>query len=360
MPNLSDEPASANDDPIPPVEVAQPTVVKQPTDGKRRHVRLGFLGLGWIGLNRLKSIRGQEGVEVAAIADPSAAARQEALRENPEAICLDGLQEMLAEPLDGIVIATPSGQHFDQVNEAIGRGLAVFCQKPLTRTAAEASRLVEQARKQNVLLSVDYCYRHLNGMHELRQLVSTGGLGPLFAVDLVFHNAYGPNKSWALDARQSGGGCMIDLATHLIDLSLWVTGGSRYEQIASQLYAGGAPVKDGAIEDAGFAQWLLDERTHIRVACSWNASIGRDAEIRAAFHGSSGSAILYNVNGSFYDFAVDHYQGTSCKSLAKPPDDWGGRAIQTWVDRLQTDPSFDPDVERCIQVAKILDAIYGR
>src|SRR5688572_29790892 len=96
-------------------------------------VRLGFLGLGWIGLNRLRAISGCPNVEIATIADPADAACEVALRDNPHAVRCDGLSALLDQSLDGIVIATPSGQHYDQVLEAIRCGVAVFCQKPLTR-----------------------------------------------------------------------------------------------------------------------------------------------------------------------------------------------------------------------------------
>lgn len=329
---------------------------------KRPLVRLGFLGLGWIGLNRLESLAGCDDVEIAAIADPSAAACQAARQVSPNAVQVHGLESLLAEPLDGIIIATPSGQHGEQVHAALRSRTPVFCQKPLTRTGLETQRLIDQAQTNNLLLAVDYCYRHVKGVNQLRQMVQSGQLGSLLAIDLVFHNAYAPNKSWALDADQSGGGCMIDLATHLIDLMLWITGDPPVDQVTSRLFRSGEPLDrpTDQIEDAGFAEWLHNDRAHVRLACSWNASIGCDAEIRAAFHGSDGSAVFHNVDGSFYDFAVEHHQGTARRQLAEPPDDWGGRAVRQWVDQLQIDPSFDPDVQRCLQVASIIDSIYGR
>lgn len=325
-------------------------------------VRLGFLGLGWIGLNRLQAVSDHPQVEIAAVSDPADAACDAALQVCPGAVRCEGLSSLLAQSLDGVVIATPSGQHFDQVLEAIRAGVAVFCQKPLTRNADQAAQLIASARATDVLLAVDYCYRYVKGMDQLQQMVRSGELGTLVAIDLVFHNAYGPNKSWALDPTQSGGGCVIDLATHLIDLALWATGDLPADQIASHLYRQGNPLPnpEQQIEDTGFAQWRLDDRIHVRLACSWNASMGCDAMIRAGFHGSRGSVVLQNVAGSFYDFAVEHHQGTNRRPLAAPPDDWGGRALQHWVGRLHAGSGYDRDVERCLQVARIIDAIYGR
>src|SRR5947199_289519 len=79
---------------------------------------------------------------------------------------------------------------------ALKRGAAVFCQKPLGRTAAEARAVIDAARAADRLLCVDLSYRFTDGMRRIRELVRAGALGRVYAVDLVFHNAYGPDKAW--------------------------------------------------------------------------------------------------------------------------------------------------------------------
>ncbi|WP_174297746.1 Gfo/Idh/MocA family oxidoreductase, partial [Sphingomonas bacterium] len=101
--------------------------------------RIGFLGTGWIGRHRMAAMLATGVVEAAAIADasPDAAAQAQALA--PGATLVDGLDAMLALGLDGIVIATPSALHADQSIAALAAGAAVFCQKPLGRSAAETA-----------------------------------------------------------------------------------------------------------------------------------------------------------------------------------------------------------------------------
>ena len=82
--------------------------------------------------------------------------------------------------------------------------------------------------------------------------------------------------------------------------------------------------------------------------------------IEASFHGTRGGAALRNVDGSFHDFVVDHHEGTRRRRLAAPPDAWGGRAAVAWARRLAGAPGYDPEVERAVEVARALDAIYGR
>ena len=85
---------------------------------------------------------------------------------------------------------------------------------------------------------------------------------------------------------------------------------------------------------------------------------GRDAIIEAAFYGTKGGAAMRNRNGSFYDFTAERFTHTSRETLAGPPDDWFGRAAIRWVEALTRDASYDPEIERLIEVHRALDAIY--
>jgi predicted dehydrogenase len=302
--------------------------------------RLGFLGLGWIGRNRLEAVERSGAAELAGIADPAL----------PEA--LDSLDELLELELDGLVIATPSALHAEQAEAAIARGLPVFCQKPLGRTAAETARVVEAARKADVLLGVDLSYRHVEAVRAAVETVRSGALNGVFAADLAFHNAYGPDKEWFYDPELSGGGCVIDLGLHLVDLALHALGG---DVVAVSSRLRGEPV-----EQFAFAQLDLDSGAAVRLACSWNLSAGCDCVFEAAFHGESGSAFVRNVGGSFYDFRAELARGRERETLVGPPDDWGGRALVEWVRRLAAGERFDPAAEEHVRVAAVVDAIYGR
>ena len=326
--------------------------------------RLGFLGVGWIGCQRMRALADSGAAKVAAIADPHPDSLTRAADVAPDARRCSSVAELLdGNDLDGVVIATPSGAHALQAMAALERGLAVFCQKPLTRTAAEAEQVLLAARRADRLLGVDFSYRALNGVGQLRDLVQQGELGEIRAVDLLFHNAYGPDKPWFYEFAQSGGGCVMDLGTHLVDLAQWICGSRGHHGMDAALYAQGrrlsAPVRD--VEDYAAAQWCMDNGTHVRMACSWRLQAGCDAAIQAAFYGSRGGAMLRNVAGSFYDFSVERFDGTARVTLAEPPDAWGGRMLVAWAQQLRRDPCFDPaGAGGFLQVARTVDAIYGR
>jgi predicted dehydrogenase len=322
--------------------------------------RLGFLGVGWIGRNRMEAIARSGAAEVSVVVDPSAQALEAAQQAAPGCERAGSFEELLARPLDGIVIATPSAVHAEQSVAALERGLAVFCQKPLGRDAREVRRVVDAARANDRLLGVDLSYRFTHGLRQLRERIRAGELGDVFALNLVFHNAYGPDKPWFYDAKQAGGGCVMDLGIHLVDLALWVLDFPEVTRVDSHLYAGGRPLvsRETQVEDYAVAQLALAGGASVQLACSWKVSAGCDAVIEASFYGTKGGASFRNVNGSFYDFTADVFHGTSRQRLAEPPDAWGGRAAVDWATRLAAGQRFDPECERLVAVAGALDRIY--
>ena len=251
--------------------------------------RVGFLGVGWIGRHRMQAMVETGAIEVVAVADPSADMAAEALKLAPEAEAASSLDQLLAAGVDGVVIATPSALHAEQAIRALRAGAAVFCQKPLGRTAAEAQAVVDAAREADRLLAVDLSYRFTEGMGAIRALIAAGELGRVFAVDLAFHNAYGPDKPWFYDRALSGGGCVADLGVHLVDLALWTLGFPEVAEVQAQLFAGGEPLKGAdRCEDYAEATLKLATGTAVRLACSWRLQAGCDAAISAAFYGTEG------------------------------------------------------------------------
>jgi predicted dehydrogenase len=252
--------------------------------------------------------------------------------------------------------------HAEQSIRALERGAAVFCQKPLGRTAAEAQAVVDAARAADRLLDVDLSYRFTEGMRRIREVARSGELGRIYAVDLVFHNAYGPDKPWFYDRSLSGGGCVMDLGVHLVDLALWTLDFPGVRAATGRLFAGGEPLdlRRDQVEDYAVATLELETGTVVQLACSWRLQAGCDAVIAASFYGTEGGAALRNVNGSFYDFVAERYRGTARETLASPPDAWGGRAAADWARRLAAGARFDPAADRLVAVSRVLDRIYGR
>ena len=298
--------------------------------------------------------------EICALVDPQVEMIRAAREVAPDAEVVRSFAEILQSGLDGVVIATPTGMHAEQTIAALDRGIAVFCQKPLGIDAKETKRAIAAARRSDSLLKVDLSYRFVEGARKIRELIQNGELGEVFAMDLVFHNAYGPDKAWFYDPKRSGGGCLIDLGIHLIDLALWLVDFPAVERVTGNLLANGRAFKGREVEVEDFAQAALRlaNGANVNVSCSWKAHAGQDAVIEASIFGSQGGAKLRNVNGSFYDFVAEHFTGTSRRTLAVPPDEWGGRAATDWLKQLCRGNHFDPAAEELGIVAEAIDQVY--
>jgi predicted dehydrogenase len=326
----------------------------------RHRPRLGFIGLGWIGRKRLDAL-GAASIEVAALAESDPTRLSSAAEAYPDAIAAQNVEAILDADLDGVVIATPNGLHAQQAIACLERGMPVFCQKPLATSLADVERVVAAARIADRLLGIDFCYRHVSGMHELRRRLRAGAIGDVLAVDLTFHNAYGPDKSWCQDRRLAGGGCLMDLGVHLLDLSLWLQGMPPTERVRSRLFAQGVPVQAGdAVEDLAFAEFIQANGAIVRLACSWHAHIGQGAIIQISIAGTRAGAHWTNIDGSFYDFQLDLIHGTNRERLSgrDESDEWGPRALQVWIEQLLISNRFDPEADDIVRSAALIEEVY--
>lgn len=324
--------------------------------------KLAFAGAGWIGRNRMQAAADSGLADIILISDPSAECLSEASQIVPFSKIATSFEETVIDPaVDAVVIATPSALHMEQSVSAFEMGKAVFCQKPLGRNREEVEAVVNAAAKANKLLGADFSYRYTAAFKKIHSVIRSGELGKIFAVDLKFHNAYGPDKPWFYDLQQSGGGCVLDLGIHLIDLMLVALDFPEVDTVKSNLYAKGVSAKGkNVVEDYANVIMELDNDVNAQLSCSWNLQAGCEAVIEASFYGTNGGVAMKNINGSFYDFEGLRYWGTKTETLVQPPDAWGGRALVDWIRKLSVRPVYDADAENFIKSAGVLDRIYGR
>lgn len=323
-------------------------------------VTLGFLGTGWIGRNRMEAMLATGEAKAVAICDPNPEMARGARELAPDAEIVGSLDDLLECEPDGVAIATPSALHAEQCIRAFEANSAVFCQKPLGRTAAEVRAVLDAARNADRLLGVDLSYRHTAAMQAIRERIRSGDLGQIFAADLTFHNAYGPQSGWFWDPELSGGGCLIDLGVHLVDLLLWLFDFPDVIEARGTRLRDGREPAAGEVEDYATGELTLSNGVHARIACSWNLSAGRDAVIEARLYGTKGGAAMRNENGSFFDFSAEILRRQSAEMLTSPPDDWGGRAAAEWVRKLAAGGRFAGTTPGLLGTATVLDRLYGR
>jgi predicted dehydrogenase len=324
--------------------------------------RLAFAGVGWIGRSRLQSVAKTSAAEITSIYDPSEECIQEALKIAPSSKKVLSYNDLVnSSEIDGVVIATPSALHKEQAVLAFENDKAVFCQKPIGRNAEEVKTVIDAAAKANKLLGVDFSYRYTTAFQQILPVIQSGELGEIFAVDLKFHNAYGPDKPWFYNLNLSGGGCVLDLGIHLIDLMLLALDFPEVYKVESKLFSNGNPAKGkNIVEDYASALIELENNTSVDVSCSWNLNAGSEAVIEASFYGTNGGVALKNVNGSFLDFVGQRYWKTKTEVLTEPPDEWSGRALSKWVEDISSDSTFKSEAEQYLKSAEIVDRIYDR
>ncbi len=324
--------------------------------------RLGFVGAGWIGKLRLDAVAAAGAGDVVAVCDAAPERARAAAAEHAGAVVADSFDEMLARAgelrLDGVVIATPNALHAPEAIAALEAGLAVFCQKPLALNAAEAQAIVDAARGADRLLGVDYSYRHTDGMAELHRMAHAGELGRIFSVESVFHNAYGPDKAWCHDPALAGGGALMDLGVHVIDLALWVLGHPAIRAVHGRAFRQAQPLDTVGIDDFATARLELEGDAAASIAVSWNAHAGADCVIRTTVYGTEGGVEFRNVGGSFFDFDLVRFQGRTSQLLRSESKAWLGRAIVAWARQLAQSRAYDAQIEESVVVAQAIDAIY--
>lgn len=329
---------------------------------REKKIRVAFLGVGWIGCNRMESLLKAGIVDPVFIADISDDNARAAAKLAPGAKIIRSLDDVNCADVDGVVIATPSGQHFKQVMEALDNNLHVFCQKPLAGTKQEIYSIVTKAKYLNRVIWVDMSYRYTQGMQIIKQFVSKEKIGKVYAIDTVFHNAYGPNKSWSYDPLQSGGGCVIDLGIHLIDLVLWTLDFPAVERVNSNLFFKGKRIygRHSGTEDYACTTMNLANGVVVNMACSWNISAGSDAVIGFTIYGTEGALSMKNHNGSFYDFDIHHYKSKNAECLCQENGAWGGKAGIDWAEQVAYSGQFNNNAEQFVRVGEVIDWIYNQ
>jgi predicted dehydrogenase len=327
-----------------------------------KKIRVAFLGVGWIGCNRMESLIKTNIIDPVFIADTSDENAFAAAKLAPSAKIIQTLDDIDKSSIDGVVIATPSGQHFSQVMDALDNNLHVFCQKPLARTKQEIYALVTKAKEFNRVLWVDMSYRYTQAMQIIKQYVTKEKIGKIYAIDTVFHNAYGPDKSWSYDPQLSGGGCVIDLGIHLIDLVLWTLDFPGVEKVNSTLFSKGKRIfgRHNGTEDYACSTMNFVNGVVVNMACSWNMSAGSDAVIGFTIYGTEGALSMKNHNGSFYDFDIYHHKSKNTECLCQENGAWGGKAAVDWAEQVAYSGQYNHKAEQFVRVGEVIDSIYNQ
>jgi predicted dehydrogenase len=187
-----------------------------------------------------------EGSRLAAVMRRDGAKAQDYARRHNVARWYDDADALIADPqVNAVYVATPPGSHEELACKVARAGKPCYVEKPMARNHAECVRMVDAFRAANVPLFVAYYRRRLPRFVKAKQLIDDGRLGTVTAVVYRHNRLFRPSQGpeWRLDPAHSGGGLLLDLGSHALDLMEYLLGP------LSDVKGSAARFSEGKVED---------------------------------------------------------------------------------------------------------------
>lgn len=186
-------------------------------------LRIGIVGCGRIvRLAHLRVLQTAPDVQVVALADPDPDARAWAARTAPAATTFDDFRELLALPgLDAVVVAAPTLQHREVAVAAFRRGLHVYLEKPIAAARPDAEAIIAAWRDAGTVGVIGFNCRSSALYRQLRSRIREGAIGAPVAVRSALVARWPGESTWRL-SPSSGGGALLELASHHVDLCRFI------------------------------------------------------------------------------------------------------------------------------------------
>lgn len=341
-----------------------------------KKIRIGLIGIG----NICKAVHippyiGNPDIEIVALCDIQIEKAIEVKNKFfPEAAVYSDYTDLIKnEKIDAVDICTPNYLHSIIAITALNAGINVFCEKPDAVNSEEAEKMKAAADKNQKHLMVMRNNRYVNTSQYLKQYIADGLMGEIYAGRCGWIRRRGiPGKGgWFTTKEQSGGGPLIDLGVHMIDLSIWLMGNPKPVAVSGSTYckfadsttsdsihsAFGEAKEDGIfdVEDLAMGFIKFDNGACLQIEFSWASNIESEknfVELRGTKSGISWT------NGQTKIFTED--RGLLVNIEPGVSGIHGGHAenILHFIDVLKngTTPDFVPI--QGVNMIKILSAIY--
>ena len=282
-------------------------------------LRVGIVGLGNIAQKVYLPLLSQKsGVAVAAVCDiDSGKALRLASRYAVKHVFNKAPQLVESDDVDVVVVCTPNYTHAQIVRSAIEADKHVICEKPLAIDPSDALSLVDSAQRRETGLFVGFVNRFRPEIRRLHGIVASGDLGDVYCVKMSWLRRRGvPGVgSWFTSKKMSGGGVLIDLGSHMLDLAMWLLPRHNYGNVsvASVLHSSfmssremesqwyGTPMKGNEVcsdvEDQAIALLKMNNRLSVLMEVAWATNeVPRDV-IHINVLGTDGAASLETMFG---------------------------------------------------------------
>ncbi len=333
-----------------------------------KRLRVGVIGLG-IGRSHIEGWRQHPQVDVVAIADPDAARLKQVGDEYGIAGRHASAEALLgAGGIDVVSICTPNKFHHPLTLAAFEAGCHVLCEKPMAMNAGEAREMQAAAERAGRRLMINFSYRFSAASRALKAQVDAGVLGEVYFGRTVWHRRRGMPGfgGWFGTKALAGGGPLIDLGVHRLDLALWLMGypkptwvlGSTHDPIARELAATSGKTFD--VEDLAGALIRFDNGATLIVEASWAANIQEAELMETRLLGTRAGLLQKNVNEG-YTFDAHIFMekdGAQLDLHLHPPAVAAKSAMHDYAEAILTGAPHPAGGDQGLIVMELLDAIY--
>ncbi|MBC1475578.1 Gfo/Idh/MocA family oxidoreductase [Listeria grandensis] len=344
-------------------------------------LKIGIIGCGGIANGKhMPSLASVAEAEMVAFCDIVVERAEKAKVDfgTPNASAYTDYKELLADKtIDVIHVCTPNISHAEISVAAMEAGKHVMCEKPMAKTTVEAQAMIDASVKTGKKLTIGYQNRFRKDSQFLHEVCENKELGEIYyAKAKAIRRRAVPTWGVFLDEEAQGGGPLIDIGTHALDLTLWMMDnykpkyvvGNAYHKLSQRANAANAwgpwdPSKF-TVEDSAFGFITMENGATIVLESSWALNTLDVGEAKTSLCGTEGGADMENglrINGESHSQmyeteiqleagGVDFYDGAG--------DDPAELEAQQWIDSILngTDPVVKP--EQALVVTQILEAIY--
>jgi predicted dehydrogenase len=334
-----------------------------------KRLRVGVIGLG-MGAGHVRSFKACPEADVVAVADTDPNRLKDVANDTdvPNRYT-DATKMIRKENLDVVAIATPNKFHKPLTLAALKAGAHVLCEKPMAMNAVEAKQMLDAADKAKRRLMINFSYRFTPQCQALKKAVDSGILGDVYFARTIWHRRRGIPRfgGWFGQKALSGGGPLIDLGVHRLDLALWLMGypkptwvlAGAYNPIATALAKKQGKKYD--VEDLAVGLIKFDNGATMEVEASWAANIKENEMMETRLFGTKAGLVQRNLNET-YQFEAEIYlerDGTPWDMKLHAAPEFSGSGMAHFVDGIVRDKPHTATGEEGLIVMELLDAIYA-
>ncbi|MCL6627363.1 MAG: Gfo/Idh/MocA family oxidoreductase [Alicyclobacillus shizuokensis] len=341
-------------------------------------LRVGVIGAGGIAQSiHLPNYQKQaDKVELVAIADVAHERAQQAAEQFGIRHHFADYEQMLREvELDAVSICTPNKFHAPAAIAALQAGCHVLCEKPPAMTVAEAEAMAEAAARSGKILTYGLHYRYTPEVLALKRFIDAGELGEVYAArsHAVRRRGIPAWGAWFFDRERSGGGPLIDLGVHMLDVTLWLLGNPNPVAVTGKTYAKFGPRRQGAwpgtsfapnaaytVEDFASAFIQLDNDATVLLETSWASHI-EEERAYVEFLGTEGGVRWeWNIAGKRQEVKWFRNEHGVPADVTLHFDDQSERValLDHFVTSITENTTPLCTAEQGLTIAKVLEAIY--